>query len=100
MNTPVNMGYCKEHEKLIDERFRRDKDDIMHHEERIKKIEDLTLEISLLVKQNDETAKNHEKRLAALEKKPSVWLDRILNYIMSAFIAALVAAILSGNVNF
>ena len=87
----VSKTYCQEHERLIDERFRRDKEDIDKHDSAISDLKDLTKEISALVKQYDSTIKNHEKRLAEMEKRPSLWFDRIISAIIAAVISAIVA---------
>jgi hypothetical protein len=100
MNEQVSAAYCKEHGRMIDERFKRDKKDLQRHEEAINEIRDLTVEISTLVKQNNENLKNHENRITALEKKPSVWFDRIVSGITAAVVAAVVSAMLKGNVIF
>ncbi len=96
MSNPVSETYCKEHGKMLDERFRRDKEDIEKHERTISELKDLTKEISALVKQNDTTIKNHENRIVQLEKKPSMWLDRIISALISAAIAAVIT-ILGGK---
>ena len=90
-NNVVSKTYCKEHERLIDERFRRDKEDIDKHGSDISDLKDLTKEISTLVKQYDSTIINHEKRLAEVEKRPSMWFDRIISALISAAVAAIVA---------
>lgn len=89
----VTEEFCREHGRLIDERFRRDKEELVRHEEELNEIRSLTLEMSALVKQNNESMKNHENRITALEKKPSVWFDRIVAGIISAVIAAVVAMV-------
>ena len=89
----VTEEFCREHGRLIDERLRRDKEELVRHEEELNEIRSLTLEMSALVKQNNESMKNHENRITALEKKPSVWFDRIVAGIISAVIAAVVAMV-------
>ena len=89
----VTEEFCREHGRLIDERFRRDKEELVRHEEELNEIRSLTLEMSALVKQNNESMKNHENRITALEKKPSVWFDRIVAGIISAVIAAVVTMV-------
>ena len=96
MSNPVSETYCIEHGKMLDERFRRDKEDIEKHGTIISELKDLTKEISALVKQNDTTIKNHENRIVQLEKKPSMWLDRIISALISAAIAAVIT-ILGGK---
>ncbi|MBE7044789.1 MAG: hypothetical protein E7397_04615 [Ruminococcaceae bacterium] len=100
MSEPVTTSFCREHGKLVDERFERDMRDIQRHENMISEIQKLTLEISALVKQNDELVKNHEQRLAAVEKKPSMWLERILSGALSVVVSAITAALFSGKIKF
>ena len=100
MNNPVTTAYCQEHGKVVDERFKRDKEDLQRHEDTLKKLSELTAEISALVRQNNEDIDDHENRISTLEKKPSLWLDRIISGIIAAVGAALVAAVLKGNVIF
>lgn len=100
MDNMVSKAVCNANNKLLDERFARDKADILKHEEAIVKLTQLTTEIGQLVKQHDETIQKHETRLNTLEHKPSLWLDRILYGIIAAAIAALVAALLAGNIKF
>ena len=93
----LNEAVYHEHARLCDERFRRDKDDIDRHSGDIDDIKKLTAEISQLVKQNDSTIKNHEKRITGLEHKPSVWIDRIISAGISTLVASVVASVLSGG---
>ena len=90
----VNEAVYREHSKMCDERFRRDKEDIENYGADIDDIKKLTAEISQLVKQNDAVIKAHEKRLYTLEHKPSVWLERIISAGISTLVAALVSAVL------
>ena len=96
MDNPVSQAYCKEHSKLYDERFERDMRDIARHEDSIQEMQKLTIQISELIKQNNETIKDHTKRLVELEKKPSKWVDKFLSALISAGIAAVIA-ILGGT---
>ncbi len=100
MENVVNKEYCREHGRVIDERFARDQADIKAHNEAIANITKLSTEIGTLIKQHDDTIKSHESRIDTLERKPSVWLDRIVAWVVGAVIAAIVAAMLSGNIKF
>ena len=97
--TFVNEAVYKEHSRMCDERFRRDKADIEKHEADISEIKQLTIEIAALVKKNDDTLERHELRLGNLEKKPSLWMERIISAGISTLVAAVVAAILSGGIS-
>jgi len=54
----------------------------------------LSAEIGQLVKRHDTELEKHDKRIEKLEHKPSMWFDRIINGIVSAVVAAFVAAAL------
>ncbi len=90
----VEQGVYHEHCRMCDERFKRDKCDIEKHDSDIDDIKKLTAQISQLVKQNDAVLKKHSARIDAIEKKPSLVVDRIV----SACISALVSAIIAGGV--
>lgn len=100
MDNGVSKEYCGEHNRMIDERFARDKDDIKRHNEAIGELTKLSSEIGALVKQHDDKIENHESRIDTLEHKPSVWFDRIISGIVAAVIAAIVSAMLKGNMIF
>lgn len=99
-NNMVSKEYCTEHNRMMDERFSRDKEDIKRHNDAIGKLTTLSTEIGQLIKQHDDVIKQHETRIDTLEHKPSVWFDRIISGIVAAVVAALVAAVLKGNINF
>lgn len=100
MSDPVTKSFCQEHGKLVDERFERDMRDIQRHENMLAEIQKLTSEISNLVKQNDKLVKNHEERIAVMEKKPSVWLDKIISCVISVVASAVTVALFTGKINF
>ena len=93
----VNEGVYREHARMCDERFRRDKDAIVKLEGDMDDIKKLTVEIAALVKKNDEIFKKHDARISSLEHKPSVWIDRIVSAGISTIVAAVVTAVLSGG---
>lgn len=99
MDNAISKGVFDATNKVNDERFARDKHDLEKHDEAIQKLTQLTAEIGQLVKQHDDTIKNHESRIDTLEHKPSVWFDRIVSGIVAAVIAAIVTAVISGNIN-
>ena len=93
----VNEGVYKEHSKMCDERFRRDKEAIEKLESDTEDIKRLTVEIAALVKKNDDTFEKHDRRITSLEHKPSVWIDRIISAGISTVVASVVASVLSGG---
>lgn len=96
---PVDNAVCEAKCKVMDERFARDKADIEECKTRLKKIEELTIQMAELVQANQtnkEALDDHNERLDALEHRPSVWLDKLVSAVISAGIAALISGIIAG----
>ena len=93
----ISESVYREHSKMCDERFRRDKEDIDRISGDVKDIKELTVEIAALVKKNDEALENQNDRIARLEHKPSLWMDRIVSALISTLVAFLVTSVLSGG---
>ena len=66
---------------------------------RLKKIEELTIQMAELVKTSQEANQkaldDHNDRLTALEHRPSMWWDKLLSAGISAGVAALISLIAS-----
>ena len=73
---PVVTELCAERRRTIDERFARDLKDIDDCKARLKKIEELTIQM-------------------AVEHRPSMWWDKLLSAGISAGVAALISLIAS-----
>ena len=65
-------------DKLIDERFARDKERIESHEKHMdeqdaerREIKELTIRMGELLDKHDEKIVNHERRIEAMEQKPA-----------------------------
>lgn len=89
-------------DKLIDERFARDKERICNHEDHMEKqdkqindLEKLTIEMGELIKKHDERLVDHGKRLLAIEEKPSKNWSAIQTAAISAITSGLVAGIMA-----
>lgn len=96
---PVDNAVCEAKREVMDERFARDKADIEECKTRLKKIEELTIQMAELVQANQtnkEALDDHNERLDALEHRPSVWLDKLVSAVISAGIAALISGIIAG----
>lgn len=85
-------------DKLIDERFARDKERIEHHEEHMKeqddairKVQDLTIEMGEMIKRHDERIADQGARIKAIETKPGKRWDMVIDKIINAVVAACVA---------
>ena len=85
-------------DKLIDERFARDKERIESHEKHMdvqdrerQEIRELTLEIGAMVKRHDESIRDHSTRIKAIETKPGKRWDMVIDKVINAIVAACVA---------
>lgn len=92
---PVDKELCESNRKVMDERFRRDKEDIEDLKEGQDEIKKLTIQMAELVKQNHEAIEKHGNRLDALERRPSMWWDKLLSAGISAGVAAIISAIVA-----
>ena len=94
---PVDKAVCEAKCKVMDERFARDLRDIDDCKDRLKKIEELTIQMAELVKTsqeaNQKALEDHDDRLDALEHRPSMWWDKLLSAGISAGVAAIISAI-------
>lgn len=88
-------------DKLIDERFDRDKERIVSHEEHMKEqdgdirdLKELTIEMSQLLKRHDERLDKQEGRLTAIEERPA----KNWTAVQTAAISAAISAATSGIV--
>lgn len=86
---------------LLDEKFSNDRQHIKQHEEHmkeqdaeIKDLRELTVEIAALTKQHETRLGNQEKRLTAIEKKPSKIMDAITSATISAIVAFIMGILL------
>lgn len=85
-------------DRLIDERFARDKERIENHEKHMdeqdaerRQIKELTIRMGELLDKHDEKIDNHEKRIEAIEQKPNKRWDVIIDKIITVIVAAFVA---------
>lgn len=85
-------------DKLIDERFARDKERIENHERHMdeqdaerREIKELTIRMCELLDKHDEKLSNHEKRLDTIEQKPVRRWDMVIDKVINAVVAACVA---------
>lgn len=78
---------------LCDERFKRDQARLNKAEANQETLQRLTIEISQLVKIHDETIKEQEARITALEQQPRKRLDSLVGAVIGAVVAALVGFI-------
>ena len=89
-------------DKLIDERFARDKERIGSHETHMKEqdgeirdLKELTIEMSQLLKRHDEHLGRHEERITAIEERPARDWASVKTAAISAVTSGLVAAVMA-----
>ena len=92
---PVYKEVCEQTQKVVDERFRRDKEDIREHGARIDKIEDLTIQMGEILKNHESRIGSHEKRIDKLESVSGGRWHKVVDYLIGGVVAALVAAAMS-----
>lgn len=96
---PVDKDVCEAKCKVMDERFARDMRDIGDCKTRLQKIEELTIQMAELVKASQEANQkaldDHNDRLNALERRPSMWWDKLLSAGISAGVAALISGLVA-----
>ena len=92
---PVYKEVCEQKQKVIDERFRRDKEDIRSHDARIDKIEDLTIQMGEILKNHDTRIDSNEKRIGKLASLAGGRWHKVVDYLIGGVVAALVAAAMS-----
>lgn len=85
-------------DKLIDERFARDKERIESHEKHMdeqdserREIKELTIRMGELLSKHAEMLGNHEKRIEVIEQKSSRRWDMVIDKVINAVVAACVA---------
>ena len=91
-------------DKLIDERFARDKERIESHEKHMdeqdaerREIKELTIRMGELLDKHDEKIVNHERRIEAMEQKPANRWNAAVDKIVTILVAAAVSALFNVN---
>lgn len=91
-------------DRLIDERFARDKERIENHEEHMKEqdaerrdLKEATIRIVELLDKHDEKLGDHEKRLGMIEQKPGKRWDMVIDKIITLIVAAAVSYFTANN---
>ena len=92
-------------DKLYEERFARDKERIEKHERHMdeqdaerREIKELTIRMGELLDKHDEKIGNHEKRIEAMETKPSRRYELVMDKIINAIVSACVAWLMTKGV--
>ena len=82
---------CK---KLYDERFERDKERLNKLEKLTEEVSKCSIRLSEMVENDRKDIEDHERRIDAIEHKPSDMWDKIISGIIAAVVAFLVGGIL------
>lgn len=89
-------------DKLIDERFARDKERIGNHETHMKEqdtqindLQRLTIEMGEMIKRHDERLDKHDDRLHTIEEKPAKNWNAASSAAISALVSGIVAAVMA-----
>ena len=74
---------------MCDERFRRDKERIDRHEEEMRRVRELTVQMGEMIKRHDNQIEAHERRIMNLEKQPSEQFGKIKTAAVTAIVTGL-----------
>lgn len=91
---PVSMDTHDGRCKIEDERFARDKERLDAIEYNVDKVTTLSVQMGEIIKQNNETLKNHDQRLTAIENKPGKVADSVKIAIIVAICTSIAGAIM------
>lgn len=92
MEETVSKEVWEERSRAMEERFMRGRERLNKMDEQVEKISALTIQMGEILKQNNEKLSNHDKRIVALESRPSKWFDRILSGLVGALATGIGAA--------
>ena len=91
----VTPDICLQHQRVMDERFARDKERLEKLEDNQSRIEILTVQMGEILKNQNEAIKNHTSRLEHLESRPGGLWDKVVSGLIAAVTGALAAAIMA-----
>ena len=78
---------------LCEERHERIETRLAKHGEQIDSLEKCTIKLTEMVDRYDQLAQRQETRIAALERKPGLVLERAIGYALSVVLGALASAL-------
>ena len=91
----VSADVCDGRNKIVDERFARDKERIHKLENQQEQMLRLSIQMGEILKNQARQLENQSSRIELLERKPTVWLDRLQSGIVAAIISALVGLLMT-----
>lgn len=78
---------------LCEERHERIEARLSKHGEQIDSLEKCTIKLTEMVDRYDKLAQSQEERIASLERKPGLVLERAIGYALSVVLGALASAL-------
>lgn len=84
MEEYISKEVCNERKCTMDERFARDKADILTLQEEMLALTKLVSELATMQRASAETQHEHEKRIHALELQPAGRWDKLITGIVGA----------------
>ena len=91
----MDMDAIEMRNKLVDERFERDKERLEKLESSVQALTDASLRLVETQKRDHEDIQEHAKRLAELEHRPGQWMDKLIAAGVSSGVAAVVSYIVA-----
>lgn len=91
----VTPDICLQHQRVMDERFARDKERLEKLENNQDRIEVLTIQMGEILKNQTETLKSHTSRLEHLERRPGGLWDKVVSGFIAAITGGLAAALMA-----
>lgn len=82
-------------DKLVDERFGRDKERLDKLDDAMAQMTTLCTQLSEIQRRDHEDLKEHDSRICELEHRPSQWIDRIVAAVISSGVAAAVSFLIA-----
>lgn len=76
--------WCRERQRVQDERFARDKERIEDLEKICEKLNRLSIEMGELIKKHDEELNHQSRRLQVIEQKPLRWWEKFAGAVITA----------------
>ena len=83
-------------ERLIDERFSRDKERIDRLEKLTEVVSKCNIQLSQMLANYNERLQDHEKRIDDIEHRPIAWQDKLWAAVTSSVVALIVSLLSSG----
>lgn len=93
MDYNVPEAVCRERLKTADEHFKRIDKRLEVGETKLESVEKAVILLTEISKQAKEDISDHDKRLATLEHRPSMFWDKVIFGIISAVVSGGVAVI-------